>query len=187
MAKISQTADDATINIALDTIRIKKQGIVFANTKRSAEKAAEDLARKLKEVPELSSLVDKVLHSLTKPTTQCERLAKCIIKGVAFHHAGLTSKQKEIIEDSFREGKIKIICATPTLAMGLDLPAFRAVMKSLKRYGHHGYQYIPVLEYLQMAGRAGRPKFDSYGEAILVAGTEAEKEELHEKYICGQP
>jgi helicase len=187
VAKISQITDDATINLALDTIRIKKQAIVFVNSKNSAEKTAENLSKKLKDTPEFEHLVEFVLHSLAKPTKQCERLAKCIKKGVAFHHAGLTSKQKTVIEDGFRKGEIKVICSTPTLAMGLDLPAFRAIMKTLKRYGRRGLQYIPVLEYLQMAGRAGRPKYDSYGESIIVSGTKAEKEELHEKFICGKP
>jgi helicase len=48
-------------------------------------------------------------------------------------------------------------------------------------------QYIPVLEYLQMAGRAGRPKFDSYGEAICISPSDIEKEKIEEKYIHGAP
>ena len=48
-------------------------------------------------------------------------------------------------------------------------------------------EWIPVLEYLQMAGRAGRPEYESYGEAICLAKNDAEKEEIYEKYICGVP
>ena len=186
--KIDESTDDATLNLALDTIKIGKQALVFANTKRSAEKAAEDISKKIKgEGGELSGLSEDVLYSLTKPTKQCERLALCTKKGIAFHHAGLTEKQKEIIEDNFKKGVIKIICCTPTLAIGVDLPAFRAILKDLKRYGHRGLAYIPVLEYLQMAGRAGRPNFDKEGQAIIISGSESEKEELLNRYINGEP
>lgn len=186
--KIEQISAADVINIALDTIKRKKQALVFVNTKRSAEKTAEDIALKIKsEDKELNQLSEQILKVLSKPTRQCERLARCIKKGIAFHHAGLHSKQKAMIEDSFRNYKIKIICCTPTLAFGLDLPAFRAILKDLKRYGHRGLDWIPVLEYHQMAGRAGRPKFDKFGEAIAIAKTENEKEEIIERYVKGEP
>jgi helicase len=186
--KIDSITSDSTINLALDTIKIKKQALIFTNTKRSAEKTAEEISNKIKESSkELEELSEQILHVLSRPTKQCKRLANCIKKGIAFHHAGLTHKQKELIEDNFRKGLIKIIACTPTLAFGLDLPAFRAIMKDLRRYGHHGLQWIPTLEYLQMAGRAGRPKFDKYGEAIAVVSTEGVKKEIIERYIKGKP
>ncbi len=186
--KISSETGNAALDLALDTIKIGKQALVFANTKRSAEKTAEDIAKKIKtENKKLVELSDKALKALSSPTKQCERLASCIKKGIAFHHAGLVAKQRELIEDNFRNGLIKIICATPTLAYGLDLPAFRAILKDLRRFGSRGMMYIPVLEYLQMSGRAGRPKFDKFGESIVVAASENEKKKLYEKYILGKP
>ena len=81
----------------------------------------------------------------------------------------------------------KIICATPTLAAGLSLPVFRVIIKSLKRFaGGWGMKWIPV-QYLQMAGRAGRPEYEDYGEAIIIAKNESERDEVYERYICGQP
>ena len=71
--------------------------------------------------------------------------------------------------------------------MGVDLPAYRAILKDVKRYGLRGLAYIPVLEYLQMAGRAGRPKFDTEGEALCIAINEKDKKTLFEKYVHGQP
>jgi len=187
-ARIDTISDDSTINLALDTIKIGKQALVFANTKRSAEKTAEEISKKVKsESKELLELSEKVVRSLTKATKQCERLSRCIKKGIAFHHAGLVAKQKELIEENFKNGLIKIICATPTLAMGVDLPAFRTILKDLRRYGQRGLAYIPVLEYLQMAGRAGRPNFDKEGQAIIVAASSGEKKKLFENYIKGKP
>ncbi len=186
--KINHISDNHTINLALDTIKIGKQALVFANTKRSAEKTAEEISKKVKTTDKrLVELSEQALHSLTRPTKQCQRLTRCLKKGIAFHHAGLTAKQKELIEENFKKGSIKIIAATPTLAMGLDLPAYRTILKDLRRYGHRGLTYIPVLEYLQMAGRAGRPNFDKEGQAIIVAPTENEKKTLEQKYINGNP
>lgn len=186
--KFKEHTDNPSINIALDTIEKNKQALIFANTKSSAEKTAEDISLKIKQTDaKLEKLSYDILNVLSRPTKQCTRLAMCVKRGIAFHHAGLAAKQRELIEDSFRDGAIKVICSTPTLAAGLDLPAFRAVIKDLKRFGHHGLDYIPVLEYLQMAGRAGRPKWDTFGEAICIAKSESEKDELWEQYVMGEP
>ncbi|MEM4240088.1 MAG: helicase-related protein [Candidatus Woesearchaeota archaeon] len=186
--KLEPLAAEPAINLALDTLAKNKQAFVFVNTKRSAEKTAEDIAKKSKfETEHTVELSEKVLRVLQKPTQQCERLAKCIRKGIAFHHAGLHSRQKELVEEHFRNGAIKIICCTPTLAAGVDLPAFRAIIRDVKRFSGQGMANIPVLEFHQMAGRAGRPSFDPYGEAIVVAGSEGEKDSLFEQYVRGFP
>ncbi|HLD88740.1 MAG TPA: helicase-related protein [Candidatus Nanoarchaeia archaeon] len=187
-----ESKPEPILEIAADTLDRQKQALVFVNSKRSAEKTAEDIAKfvsknKQADSEHLGELSEKVLKALSNPTKQCERLARCIKQGVAFHHAGLVSKQRELVEDNFRNGNIKFICCTPTLAAGLDLPAFRAVIKDLKRYGRNGMEWIAVLEYLQMAGRAGRPKFDSLGESIIIAKTGAEKKDAVERFIYGSP
>ena len=180
--------DSAALNIALDTLKIGKQALVFVNTKKSAEKTAEEISKKIKADNEiLKDLAEKALNVLSRPTKQCERLAFCIKKGTAFHHAGLTHKQKEIIEDNFRNGNLKIICCTPTLAYGVDLPAYRSIIKDLKRYTLHGLTWIPVLDYMQMSGRAGRPNYDKEGESIAIALTKSDKEKIEEKYVNGLP
>ncbi len=186
--KIEQITANPVIDLALDTTKKNKQALIFVNTKRSAEKCAEDIAKKIKtKDPKYEQLSTQLLKALSKPTKQCERLAEVAKKGIAFHHAGLVQKQRSLIEDEFRKGTIKIICCTPTLAAGVDLPAFRTIIRDLKRYGHHGLDWIPVLEYHQQAGRAGRPSFDKYGEAISIATSSAEKNNIYEKYILGEP
>ncbi len=185
---IEQKTQDETVDLVLDTLKIGKQALVFVNTKRSAEKTAEDIAKFLKKSnhDKNEELADDILHDLGKPTRQCERLSETIKQGVAFHHAGLTSKQKELVQDNFRSGNVKIICCTPTLAAGVDLPAFRTIIRDLKRFGVRGYTYIPVLEYLQMSGRAGRPKYDTEGQSIVITATENEKENIRHNYIDGE-
>lgn len=186
--KLDDEFDSAVINIVLDTLKSGKQALVFINTKKSAEKTAEEISKKIKNSNEaLKILAGKALNSLSRATKQCERLSFCLEKGIAFHHAGLTHEQKNIIEDNFRSGAVKIICCTPTLAYGVDLPAFRAIIKDLKRYTMHGLTWIPVLDYMQMSGRAGRPNYDNEGQAIAIALTNSEKEKIEERYVNGLP
>ncbi len=189
IVKIGLKTKNATTNIALDCIEKNKQALVFVNSKRGAEKQAEDIAKTIKqESKEGSEIGDRVLNILSKPTKQCKRLAGCLKCGIAFHHSGLHPKQRQLIEDAFRSGRIKVISATPTLAAGLDLPAFRVIVRDTKRYVmKYGMRPIAVLEYLQMIGRAGRPKFDSYGEGICIAKNEKNKEELYCSYLTGEP
>ncbi len=182
---------DQTTALCLDTIQRNKQALVFCSSKRAAESQAEKLAKNiLLEEQHINfsatkRLSEKLLHVLTTPTKQCKRLAQCVEKGVAFHHAGLASKQRELLEDAFREGLLRIICSTPTLAAGLDLPAFRTIIRDTKRFGNRGMVAIPVLEYEQMAGRAGRPGKEAYGEAIIVAKEEKQIKELTKTYLHG--
>lgn len=185
---MDELSQDPVINVALDTIKIGKQALLFVGTRPSAEKTAEDISKKIKESSgDLEKLSLEVLEALSRPTKQCERLARCLKKGIAFHHSGLVAEQKALIEDGFREGKIRIICCTPTLAAGVDLPAYRAIIRDLKRFGNSGMAWIPVLEYLQMAGRAGRPKYDTEGQAIVFGSTESEAEAITERYVKGEP
>ena len=177
---------DETQRLALETIKMNKQAIIFVSSRPSAEKTAEEIASLTAfNYPELEKAA---LHAISAPTKQCRRLSHCLKKGIAFHHSGLTSAQRELIEDEFRKGTIKIICATPTLAAGINMPAFRVIIKSLKRFSEKwGNDWIPVLEYMQMAGRAGRPQYESCGEAICIAKNNAEQEEIYERYILGVP
>lgn len=177
--------------LSSDVISRNKQALFFLSSRRNAEAAAERVAEKMNptqgERQALRKLSNEALNALSHPTKQCRRLASCIAKGTAFHHAGLVASQRRLIEDSFRAGTIKILAATPTLAFGINVPAWRVYIRDLKRYGGYGADYIPVLEVQQMAGRAGRPKYDTEGEAILMAKNKREKEEIKERYLYGEP
>ena len=173
--------------LAVDAVKRGKQALVFVNTRRSAEKEAVSLSSKIARLltkPEARGLKDLADSLEENPTN--EKLKKAIRGGVAFHHAGLSRTERTVIEDAFRDGLIKAITATPTLSAGLNLPAFRVIIRDTKRYAGFGWTDIPVLEIQQMMGRAGRPKYDRVGEAIVVARTEDPKK-LMEKYIHGKP
>ena len=188
LIEIKQQTKDDTVNIILDTLERNKQALVFVNSKRSAEKVAEEIARKITiKNKKWNELAEEALNALSKPTKQCERLGSILHKGIAFHHSGLVAQQRELVEENFKSGIIKVICCTPTLAWGVDTPAFRCIIRDLKRYGKRGMEYIPTLDYHQIAGRAGRPGKEEYGEAICIVKDDLEKEKVLEKYIYGEP
>ncbi len=189
--KLELRSNNPLEELVSDTLEKDKQALVFVSTRKSTEVVAENLGKATENMLDaerlkrLSGLSEEVLHVVGHPTRQCEQLAKCVKKGSAFHHAGLAAKQRKLIEDSFRQGLIKVVTATPTLAFGLNLPAYRVIVRDLKRFASFGMEYIPVLEIQQMQGRAGRPRYDDEGEAILLAKSKSEAKYAWDRYING--
>ncbi|MHA2225814.1 MAG: DEAD/DEAH box helicase [Candidatus Hodarchaeales archaeon] len=165
---------DPLVNIALDSIHSQEQVLIFVPSRRSAVSTAERIGKAIepylnpKENKRLNEISSQAIRNLSDPLSS--KLAQTIKQGVTFHHAGLNSQQRELVETAFKNRFIKILCATPTLASGINLPAKRVVVSSVYRYSiQEGSHPIKTLEYKQMSGRAGRPQFDSEGEAILLA------------------
>ena len=181
-----ETKRDEALALVKDTLSKEAQILIFENSRRNAEAAASKLCGLVPPGQETDALSESILA--TGESETCQRLASCVSKGIAFHHAGLLPEQRRLVEQGFRENKIKVIASTPTLAAGLNLPARRVLIKSYKRYEYgSGMVPIPVIEYRQMAGRAGRPGLDPYGESFLIAKSNAEMQELMEHYIFGSP
>lgn len=184
--------DNPLLNLGIELLKRKKQALIFSQTKKStianAQALSEVTAPKLMqdELKGLKALSNSVLNVLDRPTSQCEKLSEIIKSGVAFHHAGLLNKQRKLIENAFREGLLKFIVATPTLAMGVNLPANTVIISSIYRYGDYGSEPLPALEVEQMLGRAGRPKYDSEGTAIVIARNERDEQLIREKYFEGE-
>ena len=174
---------DDDLNLLLDTINEGGQCLVFVSSRRSAEAYAKRAASALKRS---SPALDEISTIITKAdtTTSGKTLALAVKSGAAFHHAGLPREARKAIEDGFRKGDILAISSTPTLAAGLNLPARRVIIRDYQRYERGaGMNPIPVLEYHQMAGRAGRPRLDPYGEAVLIAKEKQDVDRLFEEFI----
>jgi len=179
--QVSKNYED--LNLCLDTIAEGGQCLVFVSSRRNAEAFAKRAAGAIKsDDPELKTCADRL--SATAETEMAKSLALCVARGSAFHHAGLSREERRIVEAGFRKGLIKCISSTPTLAAGLNLPARRVIIRDYLRFvAGVGMQPIPASEYHQMAGRAGRPRLDPYGEAVLIAKDVGQVEELFEWYI----
>lgn len=93
-----------------------------------------------------------------------------IPQGLAFHNASLSSQDRNIVERLFLDLKIKVLCTTSTLSMGINLPARLVVIKSTQSYkgSMKGYQEYTRIEIDQMMGRAGRPPFDTEGTVVIM-------------------
>ena len=181
---------DAVAALALDTIAEGGQTLVFVNTRRSTEAVAEKLAPKIRRMldergsAKAKALSETFLRGQSEPTSLGERAAKLIERGVAFHNAGLDSFQRKTVERGFKDGIIKCIVATPTLAAGVNTPARRVIIRDVWRHDANlGIQPVPILEIRQMMGRAGRPGYDPYGEAVLIARSDDEAEKLRDIYL----
>ncbi len=191
--KVGKYSRNPALNLAFHVVKSGGQALVFASTRKNAVSLARKAAAEMDELlskpgkRSLDLLGERML-STGERTRISELLADLVKHGVAFHHAGLGGSHRRLLEDAFREGKIKVLTATPTLAFGVNLPARMVIIHDYRRYElGYGYYPISVLEYKQMAGRAGRPKYDKVGEAILIAKTDDEQDYLMESYVLAEP
>ena len=191
--KIEKRTKNPATNLALNTVKNGGQALIFASTRKNAASLAKHISEQTGAVlskPIKRTLAQEAEKILTtgERTRISESLADLVRCGTAFHHAGLAGAHRKLIEDLFRQGKIKVLTATPTLAFGVNLPARTVVIQDYRRYeAGYGYYPIAVLDYKQMAGRAGRPKYDKVGEAILIAKTADEADYLMDSYILAKP
>ncbi|MEM4545855.1 MAG: DEAD/DEAH box helicase [Nitrososphaerota archaeon] len=194
--KLKNYESDPTLNVAIWTIMEGGQALIFALSRRKAESLAEKAAAALSRHPECINYEEsemlrrfaEEMMSESERSSFTERLVRLMVRGSAFHHAGLGYKHRQIIEEAFRSRCLKILCATPTLAAGVNLPARTVIIPELWRYEPtYGMQYISVMEYKQFSGRAGRPRYDDVGYAVSIARKEVEREMILSRYIMGLP
>ncbi|KAH8801628.1 Sec63 Brl domain-containing protein [Xylogone sp. PMI_703] len=159
----------------------KKPIMVFCFTRKSCEGTAASLAAWWTGQKMAERAWPAPARRVAVGHKNLEDLVEC---GVAFHHAGLASEDRNAIEGAFLQGDISVICCTSTLAVGVNLPCHLVVLK-----GTVGYQDRMLCEYcdlevMQMLGRAGRPQFDDTAIAIIM--TRSEKVDRYKKMISGQ-
>ncbi len=184
--------NDILFSLLQQSIQTNGQVLIFVNARRSTVSVAKNLSSiisnlySVEEHMQLQKIIVNMKHHQVEQTSVDADLISCISSGVAFHHAGLSSFQRRFVEHAFKDRIIKCIVATPTLAAGVNVPAQRVIIRDLWRYDQSfGMRPIPVLEYKQQAGRAGRPRYDSFGDAITIAKDEHQKNQILTTYIHG--
>ncbi|MEF8813325.1 MAG: ATP-dependent DNA helicase [Halovenus sp.] len=188
-----RSSENQPAAIVRDTLADGGSTLVFVNSRRNAEAAARRLGSTTADAlteDERRALADvaAAIRDVSDTETS-EDLADAVERGAAFHHAGLAREHRSLVETAFDDRLIKTVCATPTLAAGVNTPSRRVVVRDWRRYDGSagGMQPLSVLEVHQMMGRAGRPGRDPYGEAVLVAQSHDELDELFERYVWADP
>ena len=150
------------------------QTIFFSFSRKNCEEFAKLVDFSLithDERREIENIFDKYMHTCTKSyeaLSQLTTIRQLLMKGVAFHHSGLVSIIKEIIEIVFKKGLVKILFATETFAVGVNTPTRTVVFTELTKHTNNGRRFISTAEYRQMSGRAGRKGLDNIGHVILL-------------------
>jgi len=186
------SSDD--MEVMLDTlvthlVNNDEQVLIFRKDKPSTVETAQRIAN-LMDLKPVTNAIDG-LRALEN-TTAREQLIECLRKGVAFHNADLVSEERLLIERHFREGQIRVICSTSTLAMGVNLPARTVIVADTDKWDRDEktgqWKLVPmtVSEYRNMSGRAGRYRFqDEFGRSILLAKKQFQYDKYQAYYIGG--
>ena len=164
-----------------------KPTLIFCQTQKGSINSAKQLMTDYQEGKLMSMKIDlptkKILEQISSSINN-KQLSIFVKFGIAFHNAGLSLNDRQIIEENFKINAIKIICTTSTLSQGVNLPARLVIIKSTNCYkGHNiGYSEYTKMEIDQMCGRAGRPQYDNKGIAVIM--TESYKTQKFEGVGC---
>lgn len=177
---------DKTLDKQLPTIiqqhSLGKPTLIFCNTRKACVVACEYLRSTIGDSG--SSQGNSAIRSIL-PGFKDTKLQNLVMVGIAFHHAGLDSEDRRLVEQLFLEGAISVLCTTSTLAVGVNLPAYLVIIKGTSSYkAGSGFMDYSDIDLIQMIGRAGRPQFESHGVAVIL--TSSDKKAHFENVMTGQ-
>lgn len=169
---------DHIIELCHEVVSEGHSVLVFCSSRKGCETSARHIAKHLPPF----SVIKKNSDGPEDGNAAVEELRRCsagldpvladtVPAGVAYHHAGLTAEEKDVIETCFKSGVVRVLVATSTLAAGVNLPARRVIFRQPKI----GRDFVDTTRYRQMAGRAGRAGIDTKGESILICKPEEAK------------
>ncbi|KAK1550568.1 hypothetical protein Q3G72_021166 [Acer saccharum] len=175
---ISKTADhggkdpDHVVELCNEVVQEGHSVLIFCSSRKGCESTARHISKFLKkssvnapgrdgEFIDIASAIDTLRRC---PAGLDPVLEETLPAGIAYHHAGLTLEEREVVETCYRKGIVRVLTATSTLAAGVNLPARRVIF----RQPRIGRDFIDGTRYKQMAGRAGRTGIDTKGESVLI-------------------
>ncbi|KAI1434154.1 DSHCT domain-containing protein [Xylaria sp. CBS 124048] len=174
----TSVAQDKTLWVHLVQF-LKKQSLlpacIFVFSKKRCEENADALSNQdfctAREKSHIHMIIQKSIARLRpedRVLPQIIRMRELLARGIAVHHGGLLPIVKEIVEILFAQTLVKVLFATETFAMGLNLPTRTVVFSGYRKHDGHSFRNLLPGEYTQMAGRAGRRGLDPVGSVIIV-------------------
>ncbi|KAK9835774.1 hypothetical protein WJX74_007629 [Apatococcus lobatus] len=168
---------DSLACLVLEAAEDKSPVLVFCASRKSTQTCALALHAKLQAFASTTILSDRKAEREALITEMREAMAgfanleleQVMQSGIGFHHAGMTSEERRIVEEGYRAGALLILMATSTVAAGVNLPAKRVILRNLRQ----GPVEVSRAQYLQMVGRAGRAGLCTSGEAFVLGEGEA--------------
>lgn len=188
-------------NLWVHLVQFLKKGnllpsCIFVFSKKRCEENADALTNQdfttAQEKSHIHMIVEKSLARL-KPDDrllpQIVRMRELLARGIAVHHGGLLPIVKELVEILFAQTLVKVLFATETFAMGLNLPTRTVVFSGYRKHDGHSFRDLLPGEYTQMSGRAGRRGLDTVGTVIIVppGGDSVPPVADLQKMILGEP
>lgn len=195
----TSAAQDKTVWVNL-VAHLRKEdllpGCIFVFSKKRCEENADSLSNQdfsnASEKSLIHMFIEKSLTRLKpedRALPQILRLRELLSRGVAVHHGGLLPIMKEIVEILFAKSLVKVLFATETFAMGLNLPTRTVIFSGFRKHDGKNFRDLLPGEYTQMAGRAGRRGLDKVGYVLIVSTgrDEAPPAGALKKMILGDP
>ncbi|KAJ9111455.1 hypothetical protein QFC19_001224 [Naganishia cerealis] len=168
--------------------------VVFTFSKKRCEANAASLSavdlNVASEKSEVHVTVEKALTRLKgtdKKLPQISRMRELLMRGIGVHHGGLLPIVKEVVEILFSRGLVKVLFATETFAMGVNMPAKSVVFSHIRKHDGNNFRTLEPGEYTQMAGRAGRRGLDTTGTVVIIGGDELPEQSTLTEMMLGTP
>ena len=154
----------------------QNQVLVFVHSRKDTAKTAKALRDLALERNELNFFVQndsatmEILKEQAGEHVTDSNLKEILPYGLGIHHAGLNKEDRTLCEDLFRDGRLKVLVSTATLAWGVNLPAHCVIIKGTQIYSPEkgGWTELSSQDVMQMIGRAGRPGYDTKGEGVII-------------------
>jgi len=148
--------------------------LFFVFSRKECERLASSVQRSLVTSDEISEIVKifdyEMRHhrEVYQSSKQYHEIRSMVQKGIAYHHSGLVPILKEVVEILFGKGLVKVLFATETFAVGVNMPTKTVIFPKLSKYSNGDFRFLRTDEYLQMAGRAGRRGLDKTGTVVIL-------------------
>ncbi|XP_023618051.1 activating signal cointegrator 1 complex subunit 3 isoform X3 [Myotis lucifugus] len=167
--------DEVCYESVLKQVKAGHQVMVFVHARNATVRTAMSLIEKAKNNGQMSCFLPTQGPEYGHAEKQVQKsrnrqLRELFPDGFSIHHAGMLRQDRNLVENLFSNGHIKVLVCTATLAWGVNLPAHAVIIKGTQIYAAKRGSFVDlgILDVMQIFGRAGRPQFDKFGEGIII-------------------